>query len=65
VIEKVGQIELTEMLRTFNCGIGMVVVTDDQHADEVVECLQGMGEQAFRIGRILAGDDEQPRVSWG
>jgi phosphoribosylformylglycinamidine cyclo-ligase len=64
VIEKVGQIELTEMLRTFNCGIGMVVVTGDEHADGVIECLGGMGEKAFRIGRILAGDDEEPRVSW-
>jgi len=64
VIEKAGQIEPTEMLRTFNCGIGMVVVTDDMHADEVVECLQEMGEQGFRIGRVVVGDDEQPRVSW-
>ena len=46
-------------------GIGMVVVTDDEHADEVVGCLQGMGEQGFRIGRVLAGHDDQPRVSWG
>lgn len=65
VIQKIGQIELTEMLRTFNCGIGMVVVTEDKLADEVVKCLQGMGEQGFRIGRVMAGDDDQPRVSWG
>ena len=63
VIERVGQIELTEMLRTFNYGIGMVVVTGDEHADEVVECLQGMGEQGFRIGRVQSGGDE-PRVTW-
>jgi phosphoribosylformylglycinamidine cyclo-ligase len=65
VIQKVGSIERTEMLRTFNCGIGMVAVTDEEHAGEVLECLQTMGEQAFRIGRVVEGTDEQPRVTWG
>jgi phosphoribosylformylglycinamidine cyclo-ligase len=64
VIEQTGKIELQEMLRTFNYGVGMVVVAGEEHADEVVECLQSMGEKGVRIGRVLAGDDQQPKVSW-
>ena len=65
VIEKVGEIAPTEMLRTFNCGIGMVLVTEEDRAEEMVACLQGMGEQAFRIGRVVEGGTEQPGVIWG
>ncbi len=65
LIERIGEIEPTEMLRTFNCGIGMVVVIRDEHADEVVERLKGIGEQAYRIGGVLAGEQDQPRVTWG
>jgi phosphoribosylformylglycinamidine cyclo-ligase len=64
LIERVGGIELPEMLRTFNCGIGMVVVIGEGDAGEVVECLEGMGEKAFQIGKILAGEPEKPKVSW-
>jgi phosphoribosylformylglycinamidine cyclo-ligase len=65
VIEQAGKIELQEMLRTFNYGIGMVVVTELEHADAVVRCLEGMGERGFRIGEILAREDrEQHQVTW-
>ncbi len=64
VIERVGQIESAEMLRTFNLGIGMVVVIEAEQADPAVEFLGGMGENCFRIGRVAAGDRGPSRVTW-
>jgi phosphoribosylformylglycinamidine cyclo-ligase len=49
----VGDVEPQEMLRVFNCGIGMALVVAD--AVEAERRLTGMGEPVFRIGRIEAG----------
>ncbi len=64
LIEQAGGIELPEMLRTFNYGIGMVVVTGEGHADSMIRRLEDMGESAFRIGSVLAGEDGKPPVDW-
>jgi len=45
----------TEMWRTFNNGIGMVVVVRSQDADEVVAAARKMGERASVIGKIAPG----------
>ena len=42
------------MLRTFNCGIGMVVVVARSEADAVVRCFTGLGEPLIELGRIVA-----------
>ena len=51
-----GTIEPEEMARTFNCGIGMVVVTAPEAADAVAAELTAAGEQVFQIGRIINGE---------
>ncbi|KKI17594.1 phosphoribosylformylglycinamidine cyclo-ligase [Sphingomonas sp. Ag1] len=51
-----GAIEPEEMARTFNCGIGMVVVTAPEAADAVAAELTAAGEQVFQIGRIINGE---------
>ncbi|WP_375390396.1 phosphoribosylformylglycinamidine cyclo-ligase [uncultured Sphingomonas sp.] len=51
-----GAIEPEEMARTFNAGIGMVVVTGAEDADAVTAALTGAGETVFVIGRIDAGE---------
>jgi len=50
-----GGIEPSEMVRTFNCGFGMVVVVSEALAREVATALEGAGETVSRIGRIEAG----------
>jgi phosphoribosylformylglycinamidine cyclo-ligase len=50
-----GHLDDAEMLRTFNCGIGMVVVAEAQRADAVMAALVAAGETPVAIGRIIAG----------
>jgi phosphoribosylformylglycinamidine cyclo-ligase len=50
-----GTVSHEEMVRTFNCGIGMAVIVDEGEADAVSTALEGAGETVCRIGRIEAG----------
>ena len=51
-----GNIAEEEMLRTFNCGIGMVVVVDNKDVDTALSTLQALGENARQIGRVDQGE---------
>ena len=51
-----GQLEPIEMLRTFNCGIGFVIATREEHATQVRSQLEADGERVYDIGRIVASD---------
>jgi len=59
-----GNVAEQEMYRTFNCGIGMVVIVAAQDADAAVAQLQAAGENVHRIGMIRArnGDEHQTQV---
>ena len=50
-----GALDEPEMLRTFNCGIGMVIVADRAGADAVMQVLQAAGEIPIRIGELEPG----------
>jgi phosphoribosylformylglycinamidine cyclo-ligase len=50
-----GNIPLTEMHRTFNCGIGMTVCLPAKQVDVALERLDAAGEQAALIGEVRAG----------
>ncbi len=51
-----GNIEPSEMARTFNCGIGMVVIAAPEEADAVGAALEAAGETVLRIGTIGEGE---------
>jgi len=53
---EVGRIEPNEMLRVFNCGIGMVLVVDAADADAVSRHLGERGETVYRLGDLAPGD---------
>ena len=57
-LSKTGGVEANEMLRTFNCGIGMIVVATAEHADEVTQALEGAGELVTKLGTITARQDK-------
>src|SRR3954453_15861289 len=55
---KVGGIAEGEMLRTFNCGVGMIVVGDPAKVDTVVAAFGLEGETVSRPGEIVAAEGE-------
>ncbi|UWR77654.1 phosphoribosylformylglycinamidine cyclo-ligase [Phaeobacter inhibens] len=50
-----GGIAEAEMLKTFNCGIGMILSVSAERADELVQVLEGEGETVSRLGTVTAG----------
>ena len=59
VIAKGGPVEEAEMLRTFNMGIGLVVVTDEKDADTARRTLTAQGAVVHDLG-VIVRDDESP-----
>jgi len=56
VLQQQGGIAIDEMFRTFNMGVGLIVVCSAPDADRVVKMLADVGEPgAFRIGRVISG----------
>jgi len=64
-LREMGNIAPQEMYRTFNCGIGMVLIVDHRDAGAAVEHLNVSGEKATIIGTIRArrGDEAQTQVA--
>jgi phosphoribosylformylglycinamidine cyclo-ligase len=62
VLREAGRLEEKELYRTFNYGIGMVLVVRKASADDILSRLQGLKEQAYIIGEIAACDDRSPQV---
>ena len=50
-----GGIAEAEMLKTFNCGIGMVLVAEAARAEDLAELLARAGERVYRIGTVTEG----------
>ncbi len=47
------------MYRTFNCGVGMVLIIDAADADAVISMLNQNGETAWQLGAVETGDNKQ------
>jgi len=54
-----GQVAQDEMYRTFNCGIGMVVVMAAEHADAAMQHLTAAGEQVYRLGTVVPRNNDE------
>ncbi len=61
VLQNSGNVERDEMYRTFNMGIGMVLVAPANQAEEIIYRLKGLGDTAWLIGSIAScgGGDER------
>ncbi|RKZ62608.1 MAG: phosphoribosylformylglycinamidine cyclo-ligase [Gammaproteobacteria bacterium] len=58
-LQESGNVEINEMYRTFNCGVGMVLIVDADDADAIVSMLVKNGDNAWQLGQIKAGDNKQ------
>ena len=54
-LQSEGSIDDTEMLRTFNCGIGLVIIVSSDTAAQAHEMLKASGETVYRLGEVQAG----------
>ena len=60
-----GQVDAQEMYRTFNCGVGMVVIVAADQVDAATALLQAEGETVYRLGQIRPrqGDEHQTQIA--
>lgn len=57
-----GNVNMKEMYRTFNCGVGMVIAVPHEHAERAVDVLTTAGETAWNIGHIATATDADEQV---
>ena len=51
-------------MRTFNNGLGLVLVVSEEDTDEVLLRLKAMGETAYHIGSVEARDDQEEPIQF-
>jgi phosphoribosylformylglycinamidine cyclo-ligase len=58
------QVDLTEseLLRVFNCGVGMILVAPHEEAEDIMQRLAALGERAYRIGVIERKSANEPAL---
>jgi phosphoribosylformylglycinamidine cyclo-ligase len=62
VLQQSGNVERDEMYRTFNMGIGMVLVVTENQSEDIIDRLKGLGETAWIIGDIAVCGAGEERV---
>ena len=58
LLQSWGNVDWAEMYRTFNMGIGMVLIASADEARRITEYLRGQGETVYRIGLVTTGAHE-------
>jgi phosphoribosylformylglycinamidine cyclo-ligase len=58
LMQRLGNIEDAEMFRTFNMGVGMVVICDQTDTETIKSSIERLGERCYEIGRVIAGHHE-------
>ncbi|OFC68682.1 phosphoribosylformylglycinamidine cyclo-ligase [Alteromonas confluentis] len=63
-LQENGNVTRHEMYRTFNCGVGLIIVVDEKDVDETIEILTAGGEKAWLLGHIEPRNDgEQVEIN--
>ena len=56
LIQEKGNIDESEMFKTFNMGIGFILAVDPSEADAMMETIEKTGEKAYKIGTVTKGE---------
>lgn len=67
MLKRYGNVEESEMIRTFNLGVGMALVTSEGNKDHIMKHLKDQNLNCFEIGRIVKGNKTvfcNGRISW-
>lgn len=59
-----GNVNQDEMLRTFNCGLGLIIAVNADDADDIKNSLNELGESVYQIGEVVASESEQAFVEY-
>lgn len=62
LIEDTCMVDTEEMYRTFNCGIGMVIIINPSETDKVMNRLKRLNEKAFVIGEVVKRKEKERQV---
>lgn len=63
-LQKKGNVTTEEMYRTFNCGIGMVIIIDSRAVEDVTQQLTALGESPHLIGEVTGQKEGEPIVNY-
>ncbi|MBF0227399.1 MAG: phosphoribosylformylglycinamidine cyclo-ligase [Desulfobacterales bacterium] len=63
-LQQAGKISDTEMLRTFNNGIGLIAVVPEKKLQDITERLNAMEMKTYLIGEVVETKDSEKRVEW-
>ncbi|MCX7856471.1 MAG: phosphoribosylformylglycinamidine cyclo-ligase [Deltaproteobacteria bacterium] len=64
LLQEIGKLSISEMFRTFNMGVGFILVVENEDEKEIIEILKDQGEKAFHLGHIVeAKSPEKVRIS--
>ncbi len=63
-IQKAGRISDREMMRTFNNGLGLIIVVNEEETGEILLRLKAMGESAYHIGSVESRQEEEEAVQF-
>ena len=61
-LQEKGNITTHEMYRTFNCGVGMMIVVPADKVEQSLEILKAHGENAWHLGEIQTATDDEEQV---
>lgn len=61
-LQEKGRVTEHEMYRTFNCGVGLIIVLPEDQAQQAIDILHDLGENVWRLGKIEAALDGEEQV---
>lgn len=64
LIDNTGMVDKDEMYRTFNCGIGMIIIIDSSQSSKVMNKLKKLNERAFVIGEVVKRSKNDSQVEF-